>query len=50
MGGFCQYCGGDVAWKDNANRFREFCEECAHRVAGGEDLQKTYDTDTGDPL
>lgn len=48
MAGKCKYCGGVVEWRDNQNWRREFCEECAQRVADGEDLRATYDPD-GEP-
>jgi len=50
MGHYCQYCGNEVKWQDNRGWYREFCEDCAHRVADGEDLQASYDTDSGEPL
>ena len=44
----CKYCGGPVEWKDNRGWYREFCRDCAQRVANGEDLIAEYDPD-GDP-
>jgi len=41
----CKYCGGVVDWKDNRGWYRDFCEECAQRIADGEDLQAEYDPD-----
>lgn len=48
MGRKCVYCGGRVDWKDQRGWYRDFCEECAQRVADGEDLDKRYDPD-GEP-
>lgn len=44
----CKYCGGSVEWKDNRGWFRDFCIDCAHRVAAGEELRAKYDPD-GEP-
>lgn len=48
MTSYCQYCSDAVDWKDNRGWYRAFCEPCAERVAGGEDLRVKYDTDTGE--
>lgn len=50
MAKYCRYCGESVEWKNNAGYYRKFCEDCADRVAAGEDLQKRYDPDTGEKL
>jgi len=50
MGHHCCYCSEEVEWKDNRGWYRDFCEDCAQRVADGEDLRKKYDTDTGERL
>lgn len=41
----CQYCGGPVEWTNNAGWYRDFCKECAQRVADGEELTPSYDPD-----
>lgn len=47
--GCCKYCGGRVAWKNEAGHYRDFCRSCANAVAGGHDLTASFDPDD-DPL
>lgn len=47
---YCQYCSDEVEWKDQRGWYRDFCESCAQEVADGTDLQKKFDTDTGERL
>jgi len=50
MGHHCRYRIHQVKCKDNRGWYRDFCADCAQRVADGEDLRKKFDTDTGERL